>query len=198
MNPEDVMNTSMAARPKSSESGAREEKYLSFRLGREEYGVEILRVREIIGMIDVTPLPHAPAHVRGVVNLRGRIIPVVDLRALFGMASAEATPQTCIVFVEVASAESGAEGEKFQIGMVVDGVSEVMGIERGKVEDPPRFGGLGKAEFISGIGKVGEQVILLLNLDRALGASAAAAASAPGEVAASGGGAEAKGLKAAA
>ena len=112
-------------------------KYLSFRLGKEEYGVEILRVREIIGLLEITELPRTPEHVKGVVNLRGRIIPVIDLRSLFGMPHHEYTAITCIVFIEVAGQ---SEGERFQIGAIVDSVSEVITIASEQIGAVPNFG----------------------------------------------------------
>lgn len=170
------MTTPTLSRPQtpSHAQGTHEDKFLSFRLGKEEYGVEILRVREIIGLIDITPVPQAPAHLRGVVNLRGRIIPVVDLRTLFGMPQAAYTPATCIIFVEVSA---GGSAERFQVGVIVDTVSEVLGIPPGQIEAPPPFGCTVRTDFISGIGKVREKVILLLDLDHALTSTELATAS---------------------
>lgn len=147
---------------------ANQSKFLTFRLCDEDYGIEILRVREIIGMLDITPLPHAPAHIKGVVNLRGRIIPVVDLRTQFGMPSVEQTPQTCIVFVEV-STNDGAE--RFPIGTVVDSVNEVLSIPAEQIEPAPQFGCSVRTDFILGMGKVKDRVFILLDIDHALAAN---------------------------
>lgn len=144
---------------------ANQDKFLTFRLDTEEYGIEILRVREIIGMLDITPLPHAPAHIKGVVNLRGRIIPVVNLRTTFGMPEAEYTPATCIVFVEVSAQQAG---ERFPIGCIVDNVNEVLTIPAGQVEPAPQFGCSVRTDFILGMGKVKDRVYILLNIDHAL------------------------------
>lgn len=144
---------------------ANSNKFLSFCLGKEEYGVEILRVREIIGIIDITPLPQTPQYVKGVINLRGKIIPVIELRAKFGMPSVEYNTETCIIVVEV-SDEQG--DEQFQIGVIVDTVREVMDIPREKIEPAPRFGCALNTEYILGMGKTKEKVIILLDIDRVL------------------------------
>lgn len=151
---------------------ANQSKFLTFRIGDEDYGIEILRVREIIGMLDITPLPHAPAHIKGVVNLRGRIIPVVDLRTQFGMPSVEQTPQTCIVFVEVTSPDGA---DRFPIGTVVDSVSEVLSIPAEQIEPAPQFGCSVRTDFILGMGKVKDRVFILLDIDHALAANELAA-----------------------
>jgi len=139
-------------------------KFLSFRLGEEEYGVEILRVREIIGVIDITPLPQTPDYIKGVVNLRGKIIPVMELRNRFGLDSVPYNDETCIIVVEV----GGGETEPFQMGVIVDTVSEVLDINRDQIEPPPRFGCQVDTNFIVGMGKVKEKVITLLAIDRVL------------------------------
>jgi purine-binding chemotaxis protein CheW len=147
-------------------------KYLSFLLQAEEYGVRILRVREIIAIQDVTPLPRMPEYIRGVINLRGRIIPIIDLRLKLGMTAPENTAHTCIIVLEV---EGQSEGEIVQIGCVVDTVSEVLDIAAGQVEPPPRFGSSIPVDFILGLGKVGEEnqekVIALIDIDRVLSQS---------------------------
>jgi len=144
---------------------ANDNKFLSFCLGQEEYGVEILRVREIIGIIDITPLPQTPVYVKGVINLRGKIIPVIELRSKFGMPSVDYNVETCIIVVEVA--EDGGD-EQFQIGVIVDTVSEVMDIPRDKIEPAPRFGCSLNTEYILGMGKAKDKVLILLDIDRVL------------------------------
>jgi purine-binding chemotaxis protein CheW len=146
-------------------AGARckEGKYLTFALGKEEYGLEILKVREIIGYMDITAVPQTPAYVKGVINLRGQVIPVVDLRAKFGMQSAERTEETCIIVVEI-----NQHGRKFSTGVVVDHVSEVLDIAGSSIEDAPEFGSSVDTTFILGMGKVGESVKILLDIDKVL------------------------------
>lgn len=143
---------------------ANENKFLSFRIGREEFGVEILRVREIIGVIDVTPLPQTPAYVKGVINLRGKIIPVIELRAKLGLEPKEYTEETCIIVVEV----SDGGDERFHMGVIVDSVSEVIDIPRDNIEPAPRFGSNLNTSYILGMGKVKEQVLILLDIDRVM------------------------------
>jgi purine-binding chemotaxis protein CheW len=142
---------------------AREGKYLTFALGREGYGLEILKVREIIGYIDITAVPQTPGYVRGVINLRGQVIPVIDLRAKFGMQTAERTEETCIIVVEISQ-----QGRKFSTGIVVDRVSEVLDIAGDCIEDAPQFGSTVDTTFILGMGKVGESVKMLLDIDKVL------------------------------
>jgi purine-binding chemotaxis protein CheW len=138
-------------------------KYLTFALGKEEYGLEILKVREIIGWLDITALPRTPAYVKGVVNLRGQVIVVVDLRAKFTMEAAAKTDQTCIIVVEIAHA-----GRKLSTGIIVDRVSEVLEIPGDNIEAPPTFGTAVATDFILGMGKVGEAVKILLDIDKVL------------------------------
>jgi purine-binding chemotaxis protein CheW len=152
-------------------------KYLTFALGKEEYGLEILKVREIIGLMDITALPRTPAHVKGVVNLRGQVIVVVDLRSRFGMESAARTDQTCIIVVEIVAGGGGAGGgRKLSTGIIVDRVSEVLEIHDDKIEDPPTFGGNVSTDMVLGMGKVGESVKILLNIDKVLSGEDLAAA----------------------
>lgn len=134
-------------------------KYLTFKLAGEEYGLEILKVREIIGLMDITAVPRTPDFVKGVINLRGKVIPVVDLRLKFGMATAEHTAETCIIVVHVGEVE---------MGIVVDKVSEVLNITTEAIEDTPSFGANVDTEFILGMGKVGEKVSILLDIDKVL------------------------------
>jgi purine-binding chemotaxis protein CheW len=143
----------------------REGKYLTFSLDREEYGIGILKVKEIIGMMRVTPVPQTPGFVKGVINLRGRVIPVIDLRLRFGMNSADYTERTCIVVVEIDS-DTG----KLHIGVVVDSVSEVLNIKGSDIEDTPAFGTALNTDYILGMAKAGNSVKILLAIDRVLSA----------------------------
>jgi purine-binding chemotaxis protein CheW len=142
---------------------ARGGKYLTFALGKEEYGLEILKVREIIGWMDITALPRTPAYVKGVVNLRGQVIVVIDLRTKFAMEAVAKTDQTCIIVVEIAH-----QGRKLSTGLIVDRVSEVLEIASESIEDAPTFGTAIDTDFILGMGKVGEAVKILLNIDKVL------------------------------
>ncbi len=141
----------------------KEGKYLTFSLGAEEYGLEILKVREIIGYIDVTAVPQTPHHVKGVINLRGQVIPVIDLRAKFGMETAEVTEQSCIIVVEIVQG-----GQQCSVGIVVDRVQEVLDIAGDSIEETPQFGGSVRTDFILGMGKVGDAVKILLDIDKVL------------------------------
>ena len=134
-------------------------KFLTFFLGREEYGIEILKVREIIGLMDITSVPRTPEAVLGVINLRGKVIPVIDLRLKFGMPSVERTEETCIIVVEAGELEMGA---------VVDKVSEVSDIASDEIEATPSFGEEVNTDYILGMGKTEGRVKLLLDIDRAL------------------------------
>lgn len=138
-------------------------KYLTFRLVAEEYGLEILKVREIIGLMIITQVPRTPAYIRGVINLRGKVIPVLDLRNKFGMCIAEDTEETCIIVVEV-----NLESESVMMGIVVDAVSEVLDIQEEEIEDSPAFGTNVDTKFILGIGKVKNEVKILLDIDEVL------------------------------
>jgi purine-binding chemotaxis protein CheW len=140
-------------------------KYLTFSLGKEEFGLGILAVREIIGYMDVTLVPRTPSYVRGVINLRGQVISVIDLRAKFGMESADRTDRTCIVVVEINNG-----GRRLSTGLIVDRVSEVLTVPAENIEEAPDFGANVRTDFILGMGKVGSSVKILLNIDRVLGA----------------------------
>jgi len=139
-------------------------KYLSFVLGEEEYGLEILKVQEINGMMDITRVPRTPEYVRGVINLRGRVIPIVSLREHFKMPAVEDTEKTCIIVVQVRYQES-----QITMGIVVDEVSEVLNITEDQIEQAPSFGGgMDEADFITGMGKLDNKVVILLDIDQAL------------------------------
>jgi purine-binding chemotaxis protein CheW len=141
----------------------REGKYLTFSLDREEYGIGILKVREIIGMIRITPIPQTPDFVKGVVNLRGKVIPVVDLRLRFGMEAADYTERTCIIVVEI-----HARAGFLPVGIVVDSVTEVLNIRSTDIEDTPKFGVSLNTDYILGMAKAGGGVKILLDIDRIL------------------------------
>ena len=141
----------------------REGKYLTFSLDREEYGIGILKVKEIIGMMRIIPVPQTPKYVQGVINLRGKVIPVIDLRARFGMETIGYNERTCIIVVEV-----NTMTDKLFIGIVVDSVSEVLTIKGADIEDTPAFGSNLDTAYILGIAKVGGNVKILLDIDRVL------------------------------
>ena len=139
-------------------------KYLTFVLGSEEYGLPVLKVREIIKMMDITAVPQVPAYVKGVINLRGKVIPVIDLRAKFGFSSVESDDKTSIIVVEVA-----AEGRHILMGIIVDAVSDVLNIMADEIEEMPDFGQRVETDFMKGVAKVKGTVKILLDLDRVLG-----------------------------
>ena len=141
----------------------KESKYLTFALANEEYGLEILKVREIIGYMEITNVPQTPVYVKGVINLRGQVIPVVDLRAKFGMETVEVTEETCIIVVEITQGD-----HKFSTGVVVDRVQEVLDIVGEDIEEAPQFGSSVNTDFILGMGKIGDSVKILLDIDRVL------------------------------
>ena len=136
-----------------------EGKFLTFALSNEEYGIEILRVREIIGLMDITTVPQTPDYMKGVVNLRGKVIPVIDLRLKFSMQEEEHTQETCVIVVEV---------NNTQIGIIVDSVSEVLDIKSGEIEEAPSFGQGIDTDFIMGMGKTKEKIIILLDIEEVL------------------------------
>ncbi|HLP41471.1 MAG TPA: chemotaxis protein CheW [Fibrobacteria bacterium] len=157
----------MATASSSTQAGvqtiAKAGKYLTFQLGKEIYGIEILKVQEIIGMMPVTHVPKTPDFVRGVINLRGKVIPVVELRSKFGLQGREDTERTCIVVVQVAWATGTVT-----MGLLVDEVSEVLNVTGDQIEPPPSFGSSVDTDFILGMGKVGQKVVMLLDVDKVL------------------------------
>lgn len=154
------------ARLGSGERGVQElaGKYLTFSLGHEEYGVGILKVREIIGVMEITAVPHTPSYIKGVINLRGRVIPVLDLRLKFGMEPKEYDERTCVIVVEV----QGRTGP-VQVGMVVDSVSEVANITAAEIEPPPSLGSSSESDNILGMAKIKGAVKILLDVNRVVG-----------------------------
>jgi purine-binding chemotaxis protein CheW len=141
----------------------KEGKYLTFTMAKEEYGIGILKIKEIIGMMPITSVPQAPDFVKGVINLRGKVIPVIDLRLRFGMEAMDYTERTCIIVVEIAG-----EGGDVQIGIVVDSVSEVLNIKGEDVEETPTFGTKLNTEYILGMAKMEGGVKILLDIDQVL------------------------------
>jgi purine-binding chemotaxis protein CheW len=137
--------------------------YLTFLIAGEEYAVGILRVKEIIEHEEMTRLPGAPRCIRGVINLRGAVVPVVDLAVRFGLAPLEITRRTCFVIVELANA-----GERLVVGLMADVVSSVIDLPPGEIEAVPAFGTVARAEHLKGLGKVGNKFTLILDLDRLL------------------------------
>lgn len=142
---------------------AKEGKYLTFILANEGYGLEILKVKEIIGIMNITPIPQTPAYMKGVINLRGRVIPVIDLRLKFDMPAADYTDHTCIIVVEVENGENRAP-----MGVVVDSVSEVLNIGREDLEPPPSFGVRLQSDYLLGLAKTKGGVKILLDLQQVL------------------------------
>ncbi|MGV8074571.1 MAG: chemotaxis protein CheW [Syntrophobacteraceae bacterium] len=138
-------------------------KYLTFSLSGEEYGIGILKVREIIGVMKITALPECPNYVKGVINLRGRVIPVLDLRLRFSMPEADYTERTCIIVVEIKAHE-----KMVVLGIVVDAVSEVLNIKGEDIAEAPGFGTNVKTDFILGMAKMNGGVKILLDIDRVL------------------------------
>lgn len=141
----------------------RDGKYLTFRLDGADYGIGILKIKEIIGMISITEIPQTPAWVKGVINLRGKVIPVIDLRLRFSLQPAEYTERTCIIIVEIVSIEA-----RPIIGIVVDSVSEVLNIKINDIEDTPSFGAELNTDFILGMAKTGGGIKTLLDIDQVL------------------------------
>jgi purine-binding chemotaxis protein CheW len=142
------------------------EKYLSFQVGTEEFAIGVLSVREIMGMQDITAVPQTPVYVKGIINLRGKVVPVVDLRLKFGISAAEYTQRTCIIVVDVAGGSS-----RMLMGIVVDAVSEVLNVPPSEIEQTPDFGEGVAIPYILGIAKSKGKVKILLDIDKVLSAS---------------------------
>ncbi len=147
------------------ETLTREGKYLTFSLGNEEYGIYILKIKEIMGMMPITSVPQTPDFVKGVINLRGKVIPVVDLRLKFGMEPVEYTDRTCIVVVEISD-----KNTNILIGCVVDSVSEVLSIKEDDIEDTPEFGSRVDTDYLLGMAKLNHGVKILLDIGKVLSA----------------------------
>jgi len=138
-------------------------KYLTFKLADEEYGLEIIKVQEIIGLMPITKVPRVPAYMRGVINLRGRIIPTIDLRSKFGLDAVADTDKTCIIVVEVMSSKG-----KVNVGIIVDQVAEVLDVAANEIDHAPEFGTALRTDFILGVGIVKGAVKILLDIDKVL------------------------------
>ncbi len=138
-------------------------KYLTFKLGEEDYGLKILQVQEIIGMQEITKIPRTPEHLKGVINLRGKVIPVVDLRLKFDMQEQAVSRKTCIIMVQIIRDET-----RLIMGIIVDEVSEVMDISEEQIEPAPTFGSHMDSSFILGMAKIDTAVKILLDIDRIL------------------------------
>ena len=145
----------------STKTKATEGKFLTFFLNDEVYGIEILKVREIIGLMDITNVPQTPDYMKGVINLRGKVIPVIDLRLKFSMSEGDHTQETCTIVVEV---------DNTSIGIIVDRVSEVMEIKGDEIEGTPQFGQGIDTNFIMGLGKTKETIVILLDIAQVLSA----------------------------
>ncbi len=158
MNP---VQTAVAEELMHTESGA--DQYLTFILADEEYGVDILRVQEIKGWNGATPIPNTPDYIMGVINLRGTIVPIIDLRRRFGMEPMEFGPMTVVIVLRV----QGEERER-TMGIVVDAVSEVYNVKPDEMKPPPDLGDAMETQFIQGMATVDEKMVILLNIDRLL------------------------------
>lgn len=137
-------------------------KYLTFLIGKEEYGIPILKAKEIIKMMDITSIPKTPPFMRGVINLRGKIIPIIDLRLKFRLEAKEYTERTCIIVVELLMNQT-----RRQMGIVVDTVSEVVNFPKNDLEPPPQYGTQLEPGYLTGMGKVKDKVVLLLDIEKA-------------------------------
>lgn len=149
----------MGAVAEKKDISSYEGKFLTFALSNEEYGVEILKVREILGIMEITAVPQTPDYMKGVINLRGKVIPIIDLRLKFSMPEVEHTKETCIIVAEVGTA---------QVGVIVDSVSEVTDIKGEDIEEAPNFGQELDTNFIMGLGKTKKKIIILLDIEKVL------------------------------
>ncbi|MDT3735838.1 MAG: chemotaxis protein CheW [Denitratisoma sp.] len=149
--------------PAEQQAAAEQQQYLTFVLGGEMFAIGILCVKEIIEYGDLTVVPMMPECIRGVINLRGAVVPVVDLACRFGRRSTDLTRRTCIVIVEVEG-----EGERQDIGVIVDAVSEVLEIQSSQIEPAPAFGARIRTDFIHGMGKLDGKFVIILNVNKVL------------------------------
>lgn len=156
---------SAAGNPAASKAEQRAGKYLTFQLGNEEFAIQVLCVREIMGVQEITAVPQTPGYVKGVINLRGKVIPVVDLRLKFGLPEMEYTQRTCIIVVQIQG-----EADKLMIGVIVDAVSEVLTLQGSEIEDTPDFGSGVATPYLLGMAKIKGKVKILLDIDRLLSA----------------------------
>lgn len=160
-----MTQTALVTTPASTINSVEERagKYLIFRLGLEEFGVRVMKVREIMGIQDVTPVPHTPVFVKGVINLRGKVIPVIDLRLKFGLPPEEYTARTCIIVVRTQMGD-----DELMMGIVVDEVAEVLNLMSTDIEDTPDFGPGVVTPYLLGMAKVKDKVKILLDIDQVL------------------------------
>lgn len=176
------MSTALASAPQETSSHSQMAhlagKYLTFFLGGETYGIPVLKIREIISMLPITPVPQTPPYMKGVINLRGKVIPVIDLRLKFQLPEAEATSNTCIVVVQVATATPGVTK---LIGLIVDAVEEVANVTAADIEPTPDFGGSISIEYILGMAKLKGVVKTLLDIDKIIAADTIERITAPQE-----------------
>ncbi len=156
------MNTMLATpmNPVAHKLDQRAGKYLTFALGKEEFAIQVLRVREIMGIQEITAVPQTPEHVKGVLNLRGKVVPVVDLRLKFDLPEQEYTARSCIIVAQIES-----RAGKLLIGIIVDGVSEVLTLAAADIEDTPDFGSGVETPYILGMAKVKNKVKILLDIN---------------------------------
>jgi purine-binding chemotaxis protein CheW len=145
----------------SEKTRAEENQYLTFRLGDEMFALDVSQVREVLDISTITKMPRAPDFMRGVINVRGSVVPVIDLRRKFGLSKTEKTVDTRIVVMEL-----DMDGEQTVFGAMADSVHEVMELEEGQIEEPPRIGSRWRTEFIKGIGKRNDEFIIILDIDR--------------------------------
>ena len=157
-------------------TGSENHQYLTFSLGGEMFAIGILNVKEIIEYGTLTEIPMMPPSIRGVINLRGRVVPVIDLAARFGGRKSEVGKRTCIVIVELLADDEGRE-----LGIIVDAVSEVLEIPGNEIEPPPSFGAKIRSDFIAGMGKVDGKFVIILRIDQALSSDDIAALSTIGD-----------------
>jgi purine-binding chemotaxis protein CheW len=155
--------TLSVAEAATATTDARAGKYLTFHLANEEFGIRVLKVREIMGLQEITAVPQTPCHIKGVINLRGKVVPVIDLRLKFGLAVAEYTQRTCIIVTQVQG-----ESSSVLMGIVVDGVSEVLNLTGPEIEDTPDFGQEISGRYLLGMAKVKGKVKILLDIDKVL------------------------------
>ena len=144
-----------------SETLLEPKQYVTFQLADELFGVEVSRAREILSLTPVTKVPQTPDYLLGVINLRGQVVPVVDMRLKLGLSAGEETEDTCIIVIEVQ-----VDGEAIVVGALADAVREVLEVRKDQIEPPPRLGSRLNTDFINGMGKVDEQFMILLNIDQ--------------------------------
>jgi len=149
--------------PATAEATAEQQQFLTFSLGEEMFAIGILAIREILEYGQLTEVPMTPPFIRGVINLRGAVVPVIDLAVRFGRTAGAITKRTCIVIIETET-----DGQHHQMGVVVDAVSEVLEIPAADIEPPPEFGAHIRIDFISGMGKINGRFVVMLDVDRIL------------------------------